>query len=179
MPKRILIVVILLIAVFATTIVADNAYSESIPVNWRVAGTVVPIPIPGAAPDAQSAIMIQAFVKGAPGKAQFTVISTPSDFNPNHPECGGGPGQNFSPNDMVITFEDLSMIFAKLDDTQGGWVCFGLDGLTAVANMVVDGGTGKYEGASGYFKGEFEGNQVGDSGLLSAETGTIVGHIDR
>jgi hypothetical protein len=78
---------------------------------------------------------------------------------------------------MVITLDSLSMIFAKL---QAGWVCFNPDyTVSAEAHMIITGGTGKYEGSSGYFTGNFEGQSVGTSGFLAAETGTIVGEIHR
>jgi hypothetical protein len=160
MSKRVLLVLLLAVSVLTTGIVADTAYGGSIPINWRVSGTIVNVQlwIPTATGlDNVPGSLIQAFLKGAPGKAQFTVIGIPTDFNPTHPECDGVPGQNFSPNDMVITFADLSMIFAEIGP-DGGWVCFQLDGtVTAVANMTITGGTGKYEDAGGEFIGEFKG----------------------
>jgi len=120
--------------------------------------------------------MIDAFLKGAPGRAQFRVLAAGGD-NPvvPIPECGG-VGQYFAFDDMVITFEDLSMIFAKQDPDNPGWNCFTPE--PAVANMVITGGTGKYEGAGGNYRGIFEGTTVGDSGALIAETGTIKGWIE-
>jgi len=163
-----------------TAIAAASARSGSIPINWSVSGTVVyhPIPVEDPTTDPPVFFLIQAFLKGAPGKAQFTVLGIPSTFQDPHPECDGNPGQDFSPNDMVITFEDLSMLFAALGP-DGGWVCFQTDGTaTAEAHMSIIGGTGKYQDASGWFIGKFNGQQVGISGLLQAETGTIEGEIE-
>jgi hypothetical protein len=151
-------------------------------INWKVSGTIVNVQL--AIPtmtgiDNVPAFLIQALLKGVPGNAQFTVVGIPNAFDPNHPECGG-PGQYFNPNDMVITFPDLSMIFAMLDRPDGGWVCIQEDGtVTAIAYMTITGGIGKYKGASGDFIGEFIGQQVGTSGALQAETGTIEGWIER
>jgi hypothetical protein len=164
-----------------TAIAADLAHSGSIPINWSVSGTLayVWLAIPTQVGiDNAPGIMIQADLKGAPSKAHFTVISIGNE--PGYlTDCGPGPGQTFASNDMIITFEDLSMLFAKLGD-DGGLICFQTDGTaTAVANMTIIGGTGKYQDASGEFIGKFKGYPVGISGALAAETGTIVGEIVR
>lgn len=124
MPKRVLIVVVAAAVILATNLagVADSGgfrgdgdrhHRGNIPNDWKVSGTIAyvqlaPLPdpsiiIPG--------IMIQADLKDAPGKAHFTVISIG-----NPPEelgaCGCGLGQTFARNDMVVTFEDLSMLLA-------------------------------------------------------------------
>jgi hypothetical protein len=168
-----------------TAIAADSAHSGSIPINWSVSGTLayVQLAIPTQTGiDNTPGIMIQADLKGSPGKAHFTVISIgnepgymPDDCPPGSEQTG--VGQTFAYNDMVITFEDLSMLFAKLGD-DGGLVCFQKDGtVQAVANMTIIGGTGKHQDASGEFIGKFKGYPVGISGALAAETGTIVGEI--
>lgn len=182
MSKWILIVVMAAAVALSGGIAGNTAYAGSTPINWTVAGTIVTVQVPDftvAPPGNLPAFLIQAFVKGAPGSAQFTVLGFPDEFQPTLSQCGGGPGQSFSANDMVITFADESMIFAKLG-IAGGWICFQLDGtVTAVANMTVIGGTGRYEGATGEFTGEFTSQAVGESGALIAETGTITGSIDR
>lgn len=151
-------------------------------INWKVAGTIVNVQLAiptSEGPFLQPAFLIQAVMKGSPGDAQFTFVGIPDGFPGLLDQCGGGPGQLFSPNDMVITFSDLSMLFAHLSSA-GGWVCFQEDGtVTAVANMEVIGGTGRFENAAGEFVGVFQGNTVGTSGALSAETGTIEGWIER
>ena len=179
MSKRILIVVVAVVAVVATGMASDTAYGGNIPINWKVSGTIANVNFyPSTNPaDPQPGLLIQAAVKGSPGNGQFTITSIADPFNPSLTECGGGPGQTFAHNDMVVTLDELSMIFAKLDE---GWVCFNADyTVSAEAHMIITGGTGKYEGASGYFTGTFEGLSVGTSGFLAAETGTIVGEIYR
>ena len=181
MSKRILIVVVVAAAVLATGIVADTAYSGSKPINWRVSGTIVGIQVTQLSTTGYSgpAFLIDAFLAGAPGRAQFRVLAALADGPPVEiPEClgGGGPdGQYFAFDDMVIIFEDLSMLFAEMEAPNRAWSCF--TGEPAVANMVIIGGTGKYEGAEGYFKGIFDGTTVGGSQTLIAETGTIIGEI--
>jgi hypothetical protein len=177
MSKRILIVVVAVVAVVATGMATDAAYGGNIPIHWRVSGTIANVIFyPSTNPAApQPGLLIQAAVKGSPGNGQFTITSVANQ--PGYvPECNG-PGQTFAHNDMVITLDSLSMIFAKL---QAGWVCFNPDyTVSAEAHMIITGGTGKYEGSSGYFTGNFEGQSVGTSGFLAAETGTIVGEIHR
>jgi hypothetical protein len=85
----------------------------------------------------------------------------------------------FAEDDMVITFHDLSMVFATMDKEQESFLCLQPPPQLAVAHMIIIGGTGKYEGASGEFTGTFQGQQVGESGALDAETGTIKGWIER
>ena len=168
-----------------TAIALASSSVNTTPINWSVSGTLayvqLAIPTQTGIVDAPG-VMIQADLKGAPGKAHFTVISIgnepgfmPDDCPPDPEQTG--VGQTFASNDMVITFEDLSMLFAKLGD-DGGLVCFQTDGtVKAVANMTIIGGTGKYQDASGEFIGNFKGYPVGISGALAAETGTIVGGI--
>ncbi len=161
-------------------------------INWEVSGTIVnaqlwfipPVP-PGTEPDPLvylPGILIDAYLKGAPGKAQFRVLAAASAEGPVIiPEClgdGSNPdGQYFAFDDMVIIFEDLSMLFAKMNPDLKGWLCF--TGEPAVANMEITGGTGRYKDAGGQFQGIFEGTPIGDSGALIAETGTIKGWIER
>lgn len=194
MSKRILVVVAAAAAILAISLVGVansrgfwgdgyRHHDRNITINWSVSGTIVyhPIPVADPATDPPVFFLINAFLKGVPEKAQFTVLGIP--YGPpqdSHPKCDGNSGQSFYPNDMVITFEDLSMLFAELEGLDGGWVCVQPDGtVTAEAHMSIIGGTGKYQDASGWFIGKFNGQQVGMSGLLQAETGTIVGEIER
>lgn len=186
MSKRVLIIVVAAALALAGGVAGNSAYGGSTPVNWTVAGTIVNVLVPDftavpPAPPFKPGFLIHAFIKGAPGNAQFTVLGFPGIPSGSLGQCGGGPGQLFSPNDMVIMFADLSMIFAE-EAEEGGWVCFPSpvgDPVTAVSNMTVTGGTGRFEGATGEFVGEFVSFPVGDSGAVIAETGTIKGWIDR
>jgi len=189
MPKRVLIVVVAAAVILATNLagVADSGgfrgdgyrhHPKNIPIDWKVAGTLVYLqlaPLPNPDPEISvPGIMIQADLKGAPGKAHFTVISIGNGPTTSG-ECGF-LGQKAKDNDMVITFEDLSMIFARLIN---GYVCIHDDFITvdAHADMEIYGGRGKYEGVGGWLHGDFDGVSVGTSGALSAETGTIEGEI--
>ena len=195
MSKRMLFVIVAVIAAFLATslvVVADSEGfwgsrywrdREDIPIHWKVSGTLAYVQFWTLPPDAVSppgfplGILIQAVIKGVPDDGQFTVTSV---ANPPEPleQCGGGLGQTFANNDMVVTLADLSMLFAELEE---GWACFNLEDGTvnAEAHMIITGGTGKYKDATGDFTGTFLGQPVGTSGILSEETGEIEGHIDR
>ncbi len=167
-------------AVLTLAIGGIAARAGSTPIDWKAAGTIANVqlaippffePVPG--------FLIHAAVAGAPGAAEFTVVTVPG--SPSD-QCGDNFGQSVLQNDMVITFPDQSMIFAKLNPAagKGAWICFtGPDTVAAVANMTITGGTGRFEGAEGNFVGKFVGRQVGASGALAAETGTIEGSIER
>ena len=184
MSKRILIAVVVAAVVLATSIVADTAYGGNIPINWRVSGTIVGIQVEPLAPGGYSgpAFLIDAFLKGAPGRAQFRVLAAVAEGPPVIiPECSGDgvnpDGQYFAFDDMVIIFEDLSMLFAEMNPDLRAWLCF--TGEPAVANMNIIGGTGRYEDARGEFQGIFGGFTFEGSQALIAEFGTIEGFIER
>ena len=177
MLKRILIVGVAVIVVVATGMATEIAYGGDIPIHWKVSGTIANVIFyPSTNPTVrQPGLLIQAAVKGSPGNGQFTITSIANQ--PGYVSECNGPGQTFAHNDMVITMDSLSIIFAKLE---AGWLCFNANGtVSAEAHMIITGGTGKYDGASGNFMGIFEGQSVGTSGFLAAETGTIVGEIYR
>ncbi len=184
MSRRIEATVVIVTAVLTLTIGGIAARAGSTPIDWKVAGTIANVqlaippffePVPG--------FLIHAAVAGAPSAAEFTVVTVPGNpVSPPSDQCGNNFGQSALQNDMVITFPDQSMIFARLNPAagKGGWICFtGPDTVAAVANMTITGGTGRYEGAEGDFVGKFLGRQVGNSGALAAEIGTIEGSIER
>jgi len=188
MPKRIAVVFGVVVAVLATGVITDIAYSGwhhrgSIPIDWRVSGTIVGIKVEPLAPTGYSgpAFLIDAFLAGAPGRAQFRVLAAVGGPPEIIPECLGDgvnpDGVYFAFDDMVIIFEDLSMLFAKMDPDLRGWQCF--TGEPAVANMEIIGGTGRYQGARGEYQAIFGGYLFGDSQALIAEFGTIKGFIER
>ncbi len=184
MCKRSLAVVVIMTAVLSIPIAGGTVCAGSTPISWRVAGTIVNVQLaPPPFFEPAPGFLIRAVLDGAPGTAEFTVVAGPGDpVAPPSDKCGNNFGQTFLRNDMVITFPDQSMIFAKLDPAPagGGWFCFtGVGTVTAESHMVITGGTGKYEGAGGEFVGRFQGVQVGTSGALAAETGTIEGWIER
>jgi len=195
MSKRTLIVVVAVAAaILATNLVgvADSGgfwgdgyrhHQRNIPIALKVSGTLAyvqlaPLPDPSIT---MPGIIIDIVAKGAPGNAESKVIGIADGVVPDTDgDCEAGLKLLFSQDDMVVTFEDQSMLFATMDTTKESFLCF-QDPYPqlAVAHMMIIGGTGKYEGASGEFTGTFHGQQVGVSGALGAETGTIVGEIEK
>lgn len=189
MSKRNLIVVVAVVAVgLATNLVGvsnsegfwPSGYSHNpkgIPIDWEVAGTIVSVDVTSPSPTGYfgPASLIDAFLRGKPEKAQFRVLAAAVDAPEEIEDCDG-LGQYFEFDDMVVVFEDLSMLFAKMDPALRGWQCF--TGKPAVANMMIIGGTGRYEGAKGHYQGNFWGIIFEDSQALIAEYGTIKGLIE-
>lgn len=176
MAKRILIVVVVAVAVIATSIVPDTAYSGRIPINWKVSGTFSYhqffSPISQAF---EVGILIDIIAKGAPGDAVAKMVGIPGRrISAPSPNCGDLEEIPFLGNDMVVTFEDQSMLFAILKPGKG-YLCIGQEPAVFVLDIV--GGTGEYEGVTGTLTSTFMGQQGGTSGILWAKTGTIVGEI--
>jgi len=196
MSKRILIVVVAVVAAILASGFVGVTNSEGfwgggfwhqegkIPINWRVAGTNAYVlvfnpadpetPIPG--------LVIDIVTLGIPFGAKSKVIGIAGEVVDAEPgECEVPNKLLFEFDDMIVTFPDLSMLFATMDETKPpGFTClFDSFPQLAVAHMKIIGGTGKYEGASGEYTGTFTGEPVGESGTLWAETGTIKGWIER
>ena len=173
MSKRIIIVVVVAVAVLATGMVVDTASGGNIPINWRISGTLIYGPLFSTSTfDSPVGVIIDGVAKGAPGSAVLKVVAIPGamvDPNPTTPHCGVFPEIPYVSNDVVVIFEDQSMLFATLDE---GYVCLGP--VDAVFEVTIVGGTGKYTpSTSGYWKGTFKAIPFNNSGIIFAETGTI------
>lgn len=177
MAKRILIVVAS-VALFATGIVTDTAYSGGIPVNWKASGVIGYhhfFPPIKKAPEV--GIQIDIVAKGGPGDAVAKMVGIPGKrISAPSPNCQDLDEIPFLENDMVVTFEDQSMLFAILKPGKG-YICVGQEPAVFVLDVV--GGTGEYEGVTGTLTYTFMGQQVGITGILWANTGTIVGEIAK
>lgn len=176
MAKRIVIVVVVVVAVLATGIVTDTAYGGSIPINWKVSGVISYVQFfPPITQTPEIGILIDVVAKGAPGDAVAKVVGIPGRrISAPSPNCKDLDEIPFLENDMVVTFEDQSMLFAMLKPGKG-YICIGEDPAVFVLDII--GGTGEYEGVTGTLTSTFMGQQVGTSGILWAKTGTIVGEI--
>jgi len=177
MIKRFLIVFVVVAALLATSIPALSGPDGSTPINWKVSGTLAQV---WFAPDPmgsaqQPGFLINIVAKGAPGNAQIIVVGWAKNEPPlPSDDCNGDLKVEFDKDDLIATFPDQSMFFAKLNE---GWLCIGPD--PAEFHLDIVGGTGRFEGATGNLTGTFQGIRFGDSGALLAETGTIVGEIFR
>ncbi len=169
-----------------------SAFDGSTPINWEVSGTIAnvqfAIPLPTGGFGLVPGVLIDIFPRGAPGEAHITVAGIPGEpILTSTAECGNHFMLPFVNDDLVATFADQSMLFATLDPALGGWVCLFNSGASAeplppaVFHLEITGGTGRYEGVTGQLTGTFMGILLGTnaSGALLAETGTIVGTINR
>ena len=158
---------IALLIVFSAPISSVNAKGpkrlRSIPINWRVAGPIVDFNL----------ILLKA--RGWPGRADLTIMGYDYgyDADPNCETKVTVGGVNF-----VAVFTDLSMLFAKRMDGGEAYICQNPEGATFYFDMEINGGTGRFDGATGDFTAE--GKAYAEPffpGPLSAETGNFTGEI--
>ena len=193
MWKKILIpsLSIALLLVISFPISSVNAENSRI-VNWRIAGTIVQL-IDITSPATFQSVGLHSLINltayGSPGSAKITLLSRLADSEPAEPfPCAAGYASPFyiDKNDFVAIFPDQSLLFASIDGTKGGTLCFGTMPETAgttyfKVKMNVTRGTGRFEGVSGgVFIGEGNGYFISfdTDATLVGENGTITGTID-
>ncbi len=176
MAKKNLIVGVVAITVLSTSIVTDTAYGGRISINWKVSGVMSYVQfVPPVKHPPDVGILIDIVAKGAPGNAVAKVVGIPGRrISAPSPNCGDLEEIPFLENEMVVTFEDQSMLFAILKPGKG-YICIGQEPAVFVLDVV--GGTGEYEGVTGTLTNTFMGQQAGTSGILWVNTGTMVGEI--
>ena len=156
-------------------------------VNWRIAGTIAQFidiyrPDPnGGAPiydELHSLINLTAYGRPAPAKITLLSRSIGSVSEFGCVDAGYFPIGYFDKNDFVAIFPDQSLLFASIDPDKNGILCLGpAEGKTYFkVQMIITGGTGWLEGASGYLIGEGHGYPRGDVTLVG-ENGRITGKI--
>ena len=164
------------------------AGDNDIKVNWQIAGTILQsIEVTPVFGPAGPHSLINLSAKGSPGTAKITLLSM-TDFVPPAGwsfdcsqliEYPDGPAY-FIKNDFVAVFPDQSLLFASVNRYgAGSHLCFGATGTDFKVEMIVTGGTGRFEGAWGDLTGEGNGYIIHSSSDLSlvAENGTITGTI--
>jgi hypothetical protein len=112
--------------------------------------------------------------RGAPGRGSLRTFSQLGALGPPSAHCDGfdfeipvvfGSG--------VVTFADLSQLRAV---QTSGYVCGSLEGArNTVAEGVIVGGSGRFEGATGTVTFETEGEALNPETGITAWTGTITG----
>lgn len=179
MIKRILIVLtaVALLAALSLVVYADNNGNEQ--VNWTIAGPIFS-DIQNIDPeDGGSYTLLNLTAKGSPGKADLMAVGT-GDVVALDDQCPGANLQvKFKNGGFVATFEDQSMLFFVVDESEGArnalCIHFGAPNEGAFEYNVV-GGTGRFEGANGSVL--VETISWGINSVLSAEEGTITGVIE-
>jgi hypothetical protein len=196
MWKKLLILSLSIVMLLVITVPVD-AGDKSVNVNWQITGTIVQTidvtsPNPPYPQDPVPYSLINLTANGSPGDAKITLLSETSFSPPTGwsfdclqlTEYPDGPAY-FVKNDFVAIFPDQSLLFASVysvvdvdgSDGYGSHLCFGPTGTDFKVEMVVTGGTGRFEGASGSLTGEGKGYPVGLDSILAGEIGTITGEI--
>ena len=171
---------IALLLVISATISPVNAGSKN--VNWKVAGSianyvmVLDLNTNQLVPN----YLISLSAKGPPGNAEITIMGVGVPVGPD-PACNDETRINIIQNELVARFPDLSLLFATHDTGTGGYLCVTENGTNFTTSMVITGGTGRFEGATGGITGTGDGYPVNPDpttdGPLSAETGNLIGTI--
>lgn len=165
-----------------------QARKKEVRVNWRFAGTFITnivefdptINFPEG--DTTVTALIHGQLKGRPGRAElrsFAGRSTPPVPSEGCFDGAGGFAISITENPIVITFPNLSLLFAKLATSTTGDVCldFSTGRGEGVIPIMFTGGRGRFEGASGNAEIKFETQAVSSSGNFSGETATVKGTI--
>ena len=167
--------------VFSALISPVNAGSKN--VNWKVAGSIanyVGVVTSFSPFTITPHYLISVSAKGPPGNAEITLMGVGVPAGPD-PACNEDEVRiNILQNEMVARFSDLSLLFAI--HAPDSYLCSTEEGTTTFnINMVVSGGTGRFEGATGNFTGTGFGYPLNPdpntNGPLSAETAEIIGTI--
>lgn len=184
MKKKLFILSLSIAVIFllSVSISPVNAGSEN--VNWKVAGSIANYVMVLDTNTNQLIphYLISLSAKGAPGVAELTLMGfgVPADPPSDPPKCSEGEIElKTIKGDMVARFPDLSLLFASIDETNPGYLC--LDPVaghsTFVSNMMIIGGTGRFEGATGAITGTGDGYYFPSGGALAGEVGEITGEI--
>ncbi len=171
------------IFLFVAAGLPQSAVAEEVEMDLRFAGAFVTgithVVDPETGATAPSAL-IHTTSKGSPGRAVtrgFGGVTMPAGAPIS--DCLGIPfGLPIAviENPLVFTFQDLSLLYAK---GGSGLICIdlGTGAQKFVIDIVFDGGTGRFEGATGGAAIIGEGVPLNSARTFLAETGTIVGTI--
>ena len=163
-----------LIAFFATSCAMwlPTAGAGDIPFTGRFAGTVVNHFQLDESGNPASFIISEAEMKGSQGASRVSVLS---QFVPDFSLTVCQPGEiplSLVYARSVTTFQDLSVQYATSDS---GWMCgkagpLGMAGFYGEVSAQIIGGTGRFAGATGYYEGEFHGNDLAGSFVVECPT---------
>lgn len=182
--KVVSVLVFVVIFAIVTGFVYAKSSGQSQSINWRIAGSiftgikVVTNPQTG---ETAPFTLLNLSAKGAPGNARVEVVGTSIPVAPTSACPDGVNLQLKFDGGFVATFDDLSMLFFTVDDSDGAQNAFCVffnpaTPNTAVFDYVITGGAGRFEGASGSATINLTSWDV--SSALSAEVGEIVGTIE-
>jgi hypothetical protein len=159
----------LILGIALMLVVAASATAASRTVNWTVSGAFIGNAVEGFATstfdNCGRLMLIQGDAKGSPGSAEI--------FGFNF-DCG-----ERSENSLVASFKDGSLlnfiinkeIPSKYSPGPEPWA------YTIEFSLIVSGGFGRFENASGNVDAVFHARPVAEGSLLSYEYGTLTGEI--
>jgi len=198
MWKKLLILSLSVAMLFAITGCSSDsnaiAQANSIDVDWEIAGTIVQQiaisdPEDGTLIGPHSLINLsaQGDPDGDPGPAEITLLSriaAPGTTGTTLTcEPGYFPIGEFEENDFIALFPDQDFIFASIDTAEGSGGILCLDAATFgttyfMVKMIITGGKGRFDGATGNFTGEGYGYlSFSSAGTLVGENGRLTGTI--
>jgi hypothetical protein len=177
MKKKALLISVILILVAAISVSVISAKEKTQPINWDLTGSIMNLGDAGSQFDVN--------LKGAPGDANarglgFAGLPAEKGDLPDDNVCVDLPnspdGVPFVEAQMIVHFNDGSMLFGNA--AEGGYVCFVPSFAYVPYNFA--GGTGRFEGATGYVLFEINAHNFNEEGkgmLVTGETGTGTGEI--
>jgi hypothetical protein len=173
--KKVIVVLLVLVLTGAVGVVVISAQGGTQHVDMTLTGTVINI--------GDGVGLFDVDLRGSPGQANASGLSFsyPVEYSglpPGNPcvDLGAGPSGFIITNEgqLNMIFNDGSMLFANA--AEGGYVCFVPS--VAYAPYVFAGGTGRYEGATGYINFDISAHPFGPPGSpVIPETGTASGEI--
>lgn len=185
MSKRLLIVIVLMVAVLtAAGITAVAGQGSNVEINQKIVGSIfsgIEVTTGQGNSVTENRALLNLYAKGAPGSANIEAVggAIPAAVASGLCPAGTNLELTFVDAGFVETFNDHSMLFYAIDNSPDAdnALCVHFDGLpsTGVFDYVITGGTGRFEGAAGSATVEITSWSVTQE--LSAETGTIRGTV--
>ena len=159
----------LILGIALMLVVAAGATAASKRVNWTVSGAAIGTPFEGIAstyPDCGRLLLIQVHAQGSPGSAEIL------GFNLDCPD-------DRAENSLVASFKDGSLLNLIINPDVPTEFSFDPDtGFATVKfSLIVSGGFGRFEEASGDVDAVLHVKAVAPGSLLQYEYGTLTGTI--
>ncbi len=174
MIKKLVVIVLILIVAGTLGVVAISAQGGTQHIDMTLNGQIMTI--------SDGVGLFDVNLKGSPGPATASGLSYSYAVNYDGLPPGNRCVDLGGPSGLIITdrgqinmiFNDGSMLFAN--STGEGYVCF-VPGF-AYAPYALAGGTGRYEGATGYINFDIDTHPFGPPGSpVTPETGSASGDI--
>ena len=163
--KQLLIIIAMLLIYPALALGKDKVIN----IDMTVSGTVLHV--------SDVRTFYDVHLKGSPGKAHARGAGDgyPSDLPDTPcPDIGAVDGLRLDPAQINVVFNDGSMFYGTVIGDES-FVCFAVP--IARASYEIVGGTGRFEGATGYIVIDLETYPIDTDLLITPETGYAYGEI--